>query len=96
MSKLRLIHCGVGGFGYSWLMDITSQSPDFDVAAIVDISRENLDKAGADAGIPANRRFTDLETAMSPRSRRMRCSASPLLRSTFSMRGWRLRAASTC
>jgi len=64
MSKLCLIQCGVGGFGHSWLKEVSSRSPDFKVVGIVDISRENLDKAGADADIPAERRFPDLETAI--------------------------------
>ena len=36
MEKLRLIQCGVGGHGGSWIRNTTPQSPDFDLVAIVD------------------------------------------------------------
>ena len=42
MNKLRLIQCGVGGFGRGWLSEITSKSADFEVVSIVDILKENL------------------------------------------------------
>jgi predicted dehydrogenase len=64
MGKLRLIQCGVGGFGQGWLTEITSKSLDFDVVAIVDISKENLARAGTEAGIPAERQFLTLEAAV--------------------------------
>ena len=64
MDKLRLIQCGVGGFGKSWLKEVSSKSPDFEVIAIVDISQDNLAKAGTDAGIAADRQFATLETAL--------------------------------
>lgn len=62
MNKLRLIQCGVGGFGENWLKDFTSQSPDFEVVAIVDLSPAALEKAGEAHGIAA--RFTSLEEAI--------------------------------
>jgi predicted dehydrogenase len=64
MEKLRLIQCGVGGFGQSWLNEVSSKSPDFEVVAIVDISNENLAKAGTDSGIPTERQFPTLEAAL--------------------------------
>jgi predicted dehydrogenase len=64
MSKLRLIQCGMGGWGHSWLKDVCAVSPDFEIAAIVDISREHLDKAGTDSAIPPGRRFSDLASAL--------------------------------
>jgi predicted dehydrogenase len=64
MKKLRLIQCGVGGFGHSWLKDVTGKSADFEVVAIVDVSPENLAKAAADAGIPTERQFATLEAAL--------------------------------
>ena len=64
MEKLRLIQCGVGGFGQGWLTEITSKSPAFEVVAIVDISKENLVKAGTEVGIPAERQFLTLEAAL--------------------------------
>jgi predicted dehydrogenase len=64
MDKLRLIHCGVGGFGESWLKEVSSQSPDFEVVALVDISPDNLAKAGPGAGLAADRQFATLEAAI--------------------------------
>jgi predicted dehydrogenase len=64
MKKLRLIQCGVGGFGYSWLKDVSGKSPDFDVVAIVDVSKENLTKAGWDAAVPVESQFPTLEAAL--------------------------------
>lgn len=62
-SKLRLIQCGVGGHGGSWV-PIVADSPDFDLAAIVDVVPANLEKVGAQTGLPENRRFSSLEAAL--------------------------------
>jgi len=64
MKKLRLIQCGVGGFGRGWLIDQTTKSPDFDVVAIVDVSSTNLEEAGAGAELPPEKRFAGLEEAL--------------------------------
>jgi predicted dehydrogenase len=64
MSKLRLIQCGIGGFGRGWLSEVTSKSADFEVVAIVDILKENLEVAGAEVGIPVERQFLTLEAAL--------------------------------
>jgi predicted dehydrogenase len=64
MAKLRLIRCGVGGFGKSWLTDSTTISPDFEVVALVDIMEGNLAAAGDEAGIPGERRFRTLAEAL--------------------------------
>jgi predicted dehydrogenase len=64
MKKLRLIQCGVGGFGESWLKEVSSKSPDFEVVALVDISQDNLAKAGKDASIAADRQFTTLDASL--------------------------------
>lgn len=63
-NKLRLIQCGVGGFGESWLQNQSSQSPDFDLVAIVDVRAEQLNKAGEAAGVAPEHRFGALETAL--------------------------------
>ncbi|MDF2439618.1 MAG: hypothetical protein JWN98_602 [Abditibacteriota bacterium] len=62
--KLRLIQCGVGGHGFGWVRDTSSQSPDFDLVAIVDVVPDNLTKAGEAADIPEERRFHSLEAAL--------------------------------
>ena len=60
--KLRLIQCGVGGFGKSWLTDVAAISPDFELAALVDTLPENLAAAReACPGVPA---FATLEDAL--------------------------------
>lgn len=62
--KLRLIQCGVGGFGRGWIENHSSQSPDFDLVALVDISDEQLASAGEKTGVPADRHFKTLEAAL--------------------------------
>lgn len=63
-NKLRLIQCGVGGHGLGWVRDTSSQSPDFDLVAIVDVVLENLTQAGEAASVPEERRFASLEAAL--------------------------------
>lgn len=60
---MRLIQCGVGGHGKSWV-PVTSTSPDFDLAAIVDVVPANLEAAGEMASVPESQRFTSLEAAL--------------------------------
>jgi len=64
MEKLRLIQCGIGGFGKSWLTDITMRSPDFEVVAVVDIMEENLTAGGEAMCVPPERRYRTLEEAV--------------------------------
>jgi len=64
MNRLKLIQCGVGGFGKVWLNEQTSRSPDFELVAIVDISPAELEDAGKIASLPTERQFTSLETAL--------------------------------
>jgi predicted dehydrogenase len=62
-DRLRLIQCGVGGFGNSWLRQFVANSPDFQIAAIVDVNPDAL-HVGDSVGVPAERRFTSLEMAL--------------------------------
>src|SRR5688572_32120979 len=62
--KLRLIQCGVGGFGGGWVREQSSKSPDFDLVAIVDVSEKALADAGQAVGVPPGRRFPTLEAAL--------------------------------
>ena len=64
MSKLKLIQCGVGGFGKAWIENHSTRSEDFDIVAIVDISPENLKSAGELSGIGEENRFSSLEAAI--------------------------------
>ncbi len=61
--KLRLIQCGISGHGGSWLKGASSQSPDFDLVALVDIVPEALEKARAEIGFDGPT-FTSLEDAL--------------------------------
>ena len=62
-SKLRLIQCGISGHGGSWLKNTSSQSPDFDLVALVDIVPEALEKACAEINF-AGSTFASLEDAL--------------------------------
>ncbi len=64
MTKLRLIQCGVGGFGASWLHDFVRPSPDFELAAVVDPAEAALHAEAERAGVPADHRFTALTAAL--------------------------------
>lgn len=64
MEKLKLIQCGIGGFGKSWLHEVALSSPDFELVALVDVAEGNLATEGDAAKIPADRRFTTLEAAL--------------------------------
>lgn len=63
-SKLKLIQCGVGGFGKGWVENHTSKSPDFEVVALVDISPEALAEAGRICGVGPDRQFASLQEAI--------------------------------
>lgn len=63
MSKIRLIQCGVGGFGTGWL-DVVRTSPDVQCVALVDPNRQNMDKAIARLNFDPARVFTTLEAAL--------------------------------
>jgi len=50
MTRLRLIQCGLGGFGASWLHDYVLPSPDFELVAVVDTSEKTLHEQAGKAG----------------------------------------------
>lgn len=64
MGKLQLIQCGVGGMGGGWVGDASINSPDFELAAIVDIVPANLEAAGEKSGLGPERHFASLEDAL--------------------------------
>src|SRR5215831_8465357 len=64
MAKLRLIQCGVGGFGRAWVTHHSTKSPDFDLVGIVDTSERALHEAGQAIGVPRDQRFKSLEEAL--------------------------------
>lgn len=64
MEKLKLIQCGVGGKGRDWIGTATTQSPEFELVALVDISRESLAQARQETGLGEECCFDSLETAM--------------------------------
>ncbi|WP_269523275.1 Gfo/Idh/MocA family protein [Coraliomargarita parva] len=61
--KLKLIQCGVGGFGRSWL-DVCSASEDFELAALVDINQAALSEAGQSIGLGSVCLFDQLSSAL--------------------------------
>jgi len=63
-TKLRIVQAGVGGMGRAWWKGAVLGSPDFEVAALVDIADEPLNEAGEALGVPESRRFKDLKTAL--------------------------------
>jgi predicted dehydrogenase len=64
LQKLRLIQCGVGGHGRGWVRTHVPASPDFELVAIVDTSREALAESGDAVGIDEKKRFTSLSQAL--------------------------------
>lgn len=64
MNKLKLIQCGVGGKGRDWIRTATTNSPDFELVALVDISDENLAQACLTTGLGEHQCFGSLETAI--------------------------------
>jgi predicted dehydrogenase len=64
MTKLRLIQCGMGGMGKTWWKNATGGSPDFELAAIVDVADAPLNEAGDALNVPPERRFKSLEAAL--------------------------------
>jgi predicted dehydrogenase len=63
-EKLQLIQAGVGGMGRTWWKGAVAGSPDFKVAALVDIADEPLKEAGDALGVPPDRRYKDLGAAL--------------------------------
>lgn len=63
-QKLRLVQAGVGGMGRAWVNRAVEGSPDFEVAAIVDIADDVLREVGEQLKVPETRRFKDLKTAL--------------------------------
>jgi predicted dehydrogenase len=64
MRRLQLIQAGMGGMGRAWWRQVVPQSPDFHLAAIVDIAEPPLHEAGDALQIPADRRFRCLAAAL--------------------------------
>lgn len=63
MDKMRILLVGVGGFGTNW-WTLLPKRPWVEVVGLVDPSREAMDKGGEALGVPASRRFTDLDAAL--------------------------------
>ena len=63
-NRLRLIQCGIGGFGSGWLHDFVRPSPDFELVAVVDPNEATLHTQAERAGVPPERRFTTLAAAL--------------------------------
>jgi len=63
MTKLRLIQVGAGSMGNTWLR-VIADSPDAEVAALVDTDAKTLAEQAAKYGIPPQVCFTTLDDAL--------------------------------
>ncbi len=61
-AVLRLVQVGVNGWGATWLSRVVD-SPSWELAAIVDIDADALERARAEHGLPADRCFASLTEA---------------------------------
>ncbi len=57
MGKMKIIQVGVGGFGKGWI-NVVKNSPEWEIAGIVDVNKENLESAAQEYSLPENRCFT--------------------------------------
>jgi predicted dehydrogenase len=64
MSKLRVIQCGVGGFGKGWVTGAASRSADVELVGIVDVSQKALTEAGEAIKLSPERWYPTLEAAL--------------------------------
>lgn len=64
MDKLRLIHVGLGRWGFDWASNVYHQTPEVEVAAYVDRDQAALLRAQATLGVSPQICFTDLATAL--------------------------------
>jgi predicted dehydrogenase len=63
MSRPKLIHVGLGRWGFDWARDVFPQAPEVEVVAYVDRDLAALSRAQAKLGAPADICFTDLAAA---------------------------------
>jgi len=59
MEKMKIVHIGVGGFGKGWI-NVVKNSGEWEIAAIVDVGRENLEDAAKEYGLPPSKCFSTL------------------------------------
>ena len=62
VEKRKIIQAGTGSFGKSWI-GIVMDSPEWELAGIVDPNRENLASASDEYGIPGEKCFASFEDA---------------------------------
>ena len=63
MKAMRIIQCGVGGFGAGWL-SVVHRNAQFEHAALVDPNAENMAAARQKVPMPASLCFTSLDRAL--------------------------------
>jgi predicted dehydrogenase len=61
--KKKIIQIGVGFWGWSWI-DVALQSPHWDLIGLVDVRRENLEKAAHHYGLGKDQLFESIEGAV--------------------------------
>ena len=64
MDRLRVIHVGLGRWGFDWAKTVFHQAPEVEVVAYVDRDAAALSRAQATLGVSAEICFTDLAVAL--------------------------------
>src|SRR2546423_612330 len=63
MTKLKLIHIGLGAWGSNWAAHVLPRHPDVEVAAFVDLASEKRAAMQLRLGEPAERYFASFDAA---------------------------------
>ncbi|MFI5015051.1 MAG: Gfo/Idh/MocA family protein [Hyphomicrobiales bacterium] len=64
MDKIRLIHVGLGRWGFDWARDVLPGHPDVEAVAYVDGDGAALRRAQKELGAPPDACFADIATAL--------------------------------
>jgi predicted dehydrogenase len=64
MRKIKLIHVGLGGWGFDWAQHIYPGNSDVEPVAYVDKDPEALGRAQSKLGAPASKLFPSLSEAL--------------------------------
>lgn len=64
MDKLKVIHVGLGRWGFDWAKEVFQKTPEVEVVAYVDRDPAALSRAQTLLGVPSEICFTDLATAL--------------------------------
>ena len=62
-QPLKIIQVGIGAWGYSWIQ-VVQESPHWDLVAVVDLKKEQIEKACDEYGLDPKKAFTSLAEAV--------------------------------